>query len=282
MVTIDQVVSALVYLLCAFAVFLVGKWIYDKLHPRFVLREELLVRDNLALALAMVGYYLGLVIAIGGVLEGTSYGLIEGLLDIFFYGLIAVILLNISALLNDKVILRHFDNQKEIIDDQNVGTGVIEAGNHVAVGLIVYGAISGEGGDLLTAAAFWLIGQAVLILTGVLYNVMTPFDIHDEIEKDNVAVGVAFSGALIALGNIIRISIEGDFVSWSQNLAECGGFTLFGLLLLPVVRWVTDKILLPGHRLSDELVNQEKPNVGAGAIEAMSYVAASFLLGWVA
>ena len=53
-VTIDQIASALVYLLCAFAVFLVGKWTYDKLHPRFVLSEELLVRDNLALALAIV------------------------------------------------------------------------------------------------------------------------------------------------------------------------------------------------------------------------------------
>ncbi len=280
--TIDQVSSALVYLLCAFAVFLVGKWTYDKLHPRFVLREELLVRDNLALALAVVGYYFGLVIAIGGVLEGPSYGLLEGLLDVFFYGLIAVVLLNISAILNDKIILHKFDNQKEIIDDQNVGTGVIEAGNHIAVGLIVYGAISGEGGDLLTAAAFWLLGQGVLILTGMIYNLITPFDIHEQIEKDNVAVGVAFSGALIAVGNIIRISVEGDFVSWSQNLFEFGGFVLFGLLLLPVVRWVTDKVLLPGHRLSDELVNQEKPNVGAGAVEAFSYVAASFLLGWVA
>ena len=75
--TIDQIASALVYLLCAFAVFLVGKWAYDKLHPRFVLREELLVRDNLALALAIVGYYLGLVLAIGGVLEGPSHGLLE-------------------------------------------------------------------------------------------------------------------------------------------------------------------------------------------------------------
>ncbi len=280
--TIDQVASALVYLLCAFAVFLVGKWTYDKLHPRFVLREELLVRDNLALALAIVGYYLGLVIAIGGVLEGPSHGLLEGLLDIFFYGLISVVLLNISAFLNDKIILRKFDNQKEIIDDQNVGTGVIEAGNHIAVGLIVYGAISGEGGDLLTAAAFWLFGQGVLILTGMIYNLITPFDIHEEIEKDNVAVGVAFSGALIAVGNIIRIGIEGDFVSWSYNLFEFGSFVLFGLLLLPVVRWITDKVLLPGHRLSDELVNQEKPNVGAGAVEAFSYVGASFLLGWVA
>ena len=280
--TIDQIASALVYLLCAFAVFLVGKWAYDKLHPRFVLREELLVRDNLALALAIVGYYLGLVLAIGGVLEGPSHGLLEELLDIFFYGLISVVLLNISSFLNDKIILRKFDNQKEIIDDQNVGTGAIEAGNHIAVGLIVYGAISGEGGDLLTAAAFWLLGQGVLILTGMIYNLITPFDIHEEIEKDNVAVGVAFSGALIAVGNIIRIGIEGDFVSWSYNLFEFGGFVLFGLLLLPVVRWITDKVLLPGHRLSDELVSQEKPNVGAGAVEAFSYVAASFLLGWVA
>ena len=51
-------------------------------------------------------------------------------------------------------------------------------------------------------------------------------------------------------------------------------------VVLPLVRIVTDKVLIPGVKLNDELVAQEKPNVGAGAIEAFSYVAASMLVGW--
>ena len=232
------------------------------------------------LALAVVGYYFGLVIALGGVLSSDSEGLVVDLIDIFLYGLIAIVLLNVSIWINDKVILRNFDNVKEIIDDQNPGTGIVEGANHIAVGMIMYGAMSGEG-DVVTGATFWILGQIVLIIAGMVYARILPFDLHAEIEKDNFAVGIAFAGVLVAIGNVIRIGAAGDFVSWYVNLTTFGGFVLFGLVMLPVVRFVTDKLLLPGENLSDELVNQEKPNVGAAAIEAFSYIGASFLLGWV-
>jgi hypothetical protein len=37
---------------------------------------------------------------------------------------------------------------------------------------------------------------------------------------------------------------------------------------------------LPGRKLTDEIINQEKPNVGAGLIEAFAYVAAAILITW--
>ncbi|HFE64500.1 MAG TPA: DUF350 domain-containing protein [Caldithrix sp.] len=279
--TIDQIVSALVYLISVFILFLIGKWVYDKLNPRFVLRVQLVEKDNVAVALAVVGYYLGLVFAVGGVLEGPSAGILEDLIDIFFYGIAAIVLLNLSGFINDKIVLYKFDNVKEIIEDRNAGTGAVLAGNYIAIGLIVSGAISGEGGDLITAAAFWILGQVILIIAGFLYNLITPFDVHAEIEKDNVAVGVSFAGMFIAIGNVIRIGLAGDFVSWQYNLLQLFGFVVFGLIMLPVLRWVTDKMLLPGVKLTDELVNQETPNIGAAAIEAIAYIAASFLIGWV-
>ncbi len=279
--TLDEVITGIIYLIAVFILFFLGKFVYDKLNRRFVLREELVKKDNLALALSVFGYYFGLVIALGGVLSGESAGWIDDLFDIFYYGIISIILLNISIFINNKIILSKFDNIKEIIEDQNAGTGMVEAGNHIAMGLIIYGAMSGDTGDLITAGAFWLLGQFVLIVAGAVYNWITPFDIHEQIEKDNVAVGVAFAGALIAIGNVIRIGAAGDFISWSENLSTFFGFVAFGLIMLPIVRWATDKILLPGEKLTDELVNQEKPNVGAAVIEAMSYIAASFLLGWV-
>ena len=107
---------------------------------------------------------------------------------------------------------------------------------------------------------------------------MTSFDLHEQIENDNTAVGLAFAGVLIGFGNIIRLAGDGDFVSWTQSLSEFGYYAIMGLILLPLVRMFTDKVLLPGARLSDELV-QDVPNVGAGAIEATMYLAASVLIG---
>jgi uncharacterized membrane protein YjfL (UPF0719 family) len=279
--TLDQIVSAIVYLIAVFIIFFVGKFVFDITNPKFRLKEELVERDNFALSLAITGYYLGLIFVIGGILVGPSAGLIDDLFDIFFYGVFAILFLSISNFLNDKLILYKFNNVKEIIDDQNAGTGAIVAGNYIANGLILFGAFSGEGGDLITAVVFWLLGQIGLILVGLIYNLITPYNIHEHIEKDNVAVGVAFGGMLVAIGNVIRIGIEGDFISWEQNLVQFAGFLAVAVILLPVIRLATDKILLPGQNLTDELVNQEKPNVGAGVIEAFSYVAASFILGWI-
>lgn len=277
---LDQVITALIYLVSSYVLFYLGKLAYDKLHPHFVLRDELVKKDNFALALSVFGYYLGLIIALGGTLSGESAGWISDLFDIFYYGIVSIILLNISAVINDKIILRKFDNEKEIITDHNAGTGIVEGAHHIATGLIIYGAMSGQG-DLITGLAFWLLGQLVLIVAGLLYNAITPFDIHQEIERDNVAVGVAFAGVIIAIGNLIRVGSSGDFISWPENLGTFFGFVAFGLVLLPIIRFVADKVLLPGETLTHELVQQERPNVGAAAIEAFAYIGASFLIGWV-
>jgi len=280
--SLNDITTSLIYLLAVFVLFALGKVVYDKINHRFELRHELLEKDNLAFATTLVGYYLGLIFALGGVIVGPSVGtLVDDLLDLVIYGVVVIVLLNLSGWINDRLILYRFDNEKEIITDQNVGTGAVEGASYLASGLVVFGAISGEGGDLVTAAVFWILGQVVLIVGGLVYQWITPFDLHDEIERDNVAVGVAFAGVLIALGNLVRIGIEGDFVDWRTNLIEFAGVVVFGLVLLPLLRFATDKVLLPGHKLTDELVNQDKPNVGAGLVEAFSYLAASMLIGWV-
>jgi uncharacterized membrane protein YjfL (UPF0719 family) len=278
--TIYQIFSTVVYLIAIIIIFLIGKLIYDRLHPRFKLKEQLIEKDNFAVALAVTGYYLGLIFVIGGSIVGPSAGLIEDLIDIFFFGLVAIILLNIANTINDKLILYKFDNVKEIIDDQNAGTGVIVAAIYIANGLILYGAFSGEGGDLVTAVVFWLFSQAALVVIIFIYNLITPFDIHEHIEKDNVAVGVAVAGLIIGLGMIISTAVSGDFISWTYNFYQFGSYLLVSIILLPILRLIGDKILLPGRKLTDELVNQEKPNVGAGLIEGFVYVAAAFIIGW--
>jgi uncharacterized membrane protein YjfL (UPF0719 family) len=114
----------------------------------------------------------------------------------------------------------------------------------------------------------------------LVYNLITPYDIHHEIEADNVAAGVSLAGALVAMGAIIGLAAEGDFESWSQNLPIYLAYAVSGLVLLPLVRLITDKVLLPTVKLTDEIAGQEKPNIGAAYIEAFSYVSAAFIIYW--
>lgn len=278
------VYDAVVYIAVAFAIFLIGKFVYQLLHPSFKVKEELVKKDNFAFAVAHVGYYIGLLFSIGSAIVGPSNGLVNDIIDIAVYGLLAIVLLNISIFLSDYLILRNFSIRKEIIEDQNAGTGIVEGAVSVASGLIIFGAVSGESGDMLfgilTAVVFWAFGQVALIITTRIYNWITPYNLHEHIEKDNVAVGVGFAGAIIAIANLIRFGLVGDFDGWMPTFTEAGFELLVGIVLLPVMRLITDKILLPGERLTDEIINQEKPNVGAALVEAFAYIGGSVLITW--
>lgn len=276
--------ETVVYLAVSFALFFLGKIAYGAFHPKIKIKHELVVKDNLAFSIAHVGYFIGLICVIGGVLIGPSKGLFIDVRDITVYGLLAIILLNVSTLVNDKFILPKFSVEKEIVEDQNSGTGAVEAGNAIASGLIIHGALLGESNNMVfglyTAVVFWLIGQVLLLITAKIYNMMISYNIHEHIEKDNVAVGIGFSGTLIAIGNLIGFAIREEFESWSISLVSIGIIFVSGLILLPVVRFITDKVLLPGAKISDEIVNQEKANIGAALIEAFAYIGGSVLITW--
>ena len=277
---LDNLISAAILLIVFFIFFFVGKVVNDLLHREYKLNFELVEKDNAALALALVGYYFGLVLALGGTIVGPSAGLIEDLTDLVIYGILSIVLLNISWFLCDKLILYKFKVSEELIRDHNQGTGAVSAGISIASGFIIYGAVSGEGGNIWTVLGFWVLGQVILILAGLVYELITPYSIHEEIEKDNVAAGVSFAGALVAIGVIIGLAGEGDFTAWSVDLPVYIGFAILGLILLPIIRLLTDKVLLPTVKLSDEISAQEKPNLGAAYIEAFSYIAAAFIISW--
>ena len=277
---VQDLIATGIYLISAFVLFWLGKLVKDLTTTSYSVREELVEKDNVALGVAMAGYYFGLVMAIGGTLSGPSQGLENDLFDIGIYGLLAIILLNLSRLVNDGLILHGFKIRDELIDDQNAGTGAVIAASYIATGLVIFGAVSGEIGGIVTTVVFWALGQAALVLAGLVYEWITPYSIHDEIEKDNVAAGVAFAGALVGIGIIVFHASAGNFISWEVNLQDFAIEVVAGLILLPIVRFIADVILLPGQKLTNEIANQEHPNLGAGFIEATSYVGASFLIVW--
>jgi len=281
---IITIAEAFAYILAAFVLFFIGKVVYDLIHKKIDIKAELVEKDNFAFSIAHTGYLIGLLLAIGSSIVGPSNGLLTDLIDMAVYSGVSIVLLNLSILICDKIILHKFSVYKEIIQDRNEGTGVVEGAVAVASGLIIFGAVSGESGGILhgiqTAVVFWAIGQFVLIATAKIFDKTLSYDLLGEIEKDNIAVGVSFAGILIAIANIVRFAISGDFIGWTEQFTNIGIDLLLGLLLLPLVRLLADKILLPGRKITEELVHQEKPNVGVALIEAFAYIGGSVLLTW--
>lgn len=282
---LDNVIYALIYLAAVFILFYAGKVVYQLFHRQLNVNYELVENDNFAFSVAYVGYFIGLLLAIGSAVIGESNGLWIDLTDVAIYGILAIILLNFSIIITDKIILNKFHVKDEIVRQKNIGTGIIEGTVGISTGLIILGAIVGEGsgvgGPVVTALLYWVLGQIILLITAKVYNIITPYDIHEHIKNGNIAVGIGFAGALIAIANLIRFALMHDFESWSVTLQEVAVNVGIGLLFLPLVRFLTDKILLPGQNLTDEIVNQKHPNNGAALVESFAYIGGSILITWV-
>lgn len=261
--------------------------------------EQLTGKDNPALGLSMTGYYLGVVIVFLGVLQDSgegqesyriaAYG--ADLLEVFLYSLGGIVLLNLSRVVVDKVILTRFSTHKEIIEDRNTGTGAVECANYVASGLIIAGALNGdimldspeylESGipwwlGAWTAGAFFILGEAGLFLFTWVYQRFTKYDIHDEIEKDNVAAGVALGGNMVAIAIILLKGLKGDFVGWPENVSTFAVYAVAGCILLFLVRWVADRVMLPGATFDEEIARDR--NINAAWIESALVIGAACII----
>lgn len=283
-IDINSLVHSLGYILTAFMIFYLGKLIYSLLNSKINITHELVEKDNFAFILSYVGYFIGLVIILGGAIIGESIDFYTDLIHIATYSIIGIVLLHISILISNKLILPKFDIKKEIIDDKNEGTGVIEACIYIANALILHGALIGESDSflegILTFISYWFIGNIMLIIAAKIFTLWIRFDVHDYIEKDNVAVGISFGGAILAIGIVIMNALMDPFIDWTTTLIDVSLQTILGIILLPIMRFLTDKVLLPGRKLTDEIINQEKPNIGAGLLEAFAYVGSAILITW--
>lgn len=252
------------------ALLFVARFFKDLLTP-YKLGEELTTKDNLAVGLSVGGYYLGVLIVCIGPLKTPPAETIQepvlwrDLLVTGGYVLLGIVLLNLARIIVDKALLRRFSTTKEIIQDANAGTGAVEGGAYIASGLVVAAALSGRGGGPHTTIAFVLLGMLAMVIYGHVYMAVCRYDVHDEIEKDNVAAGVALGLNLVAMGVILVGAIAGDFKSWAYDLTRFGAFWIVGTVLLLVLRFLVDFALLPGARMDKEI--KEDRNVNAAWIE---------------
>ncbi len=284
--TLEFFPRGLVYVALGLVVLVLAKFSKD-LMTRYRIDQEIVQKRNLAAAVGLAGYFLAVVLVfVGAVFQPFTPGVSDGLgfnrefgedvLRVFLYSLAGIVALNLVSIVLDRLVLYKFDVQKEIAEDQNVGTGAVQFGMNVAIGLVIAGAISGEGGGPDTSLAFFGMGLVVLILFAFFYDLTTPFGIHEEIEKDNAAVGIALGGNLIAMGIVTLKAVFGNFPGWGPGIAEFLTFAVLGFVLLYVLRLLIDLLLLPTIKVSNELAAER--NVGVAFIEGSVVIGSALIL----
>ncbi len=266
----------------AFVMLLIAKQCLDILTP-FKVDEQMTAKDNPAFGLSLVGYYLGVLIIICGASHGEY---VEGMplwkqlaIDAG-WAAGGIALLNFSRLMLDKAAFPKFSTRKEIIEDRNVGMGAIEFGTYIGSALVIAGAIHGDSGDIVSSLVFYGVGQLSLIVLVLIYEWITPYSFSAEIEKDNVAAGIAFSGSVIAVGILMLRGATVPFESYQVNLTSFAYYVAAALVLVVIGRWAIDLVLLPGRTLSQEIV--EDQNVNAGYLEGGLLIGFAGLMSFVA
>jgi uncharacterized membrane protein YjfL (UPF0719 family) len=243
--------------------------------------KQLFVKDNHAVGIAVAGYYIGILIALTGVLAGPSLGLKIDMRDCAVYGILAILFQNIAGWSADKFILKEFNIDDELIRDKNKGTAWSLFGIYFATGMVVRGSIMGGTSEivpgLVSALVYFILSQLVLILSSYFYRLITAYDFHKEIEDDNVAAGLAFGGFVAAVGVIIGHA-SGDSLTL-PDIAMFFSWTVVGLLLL----WGTEKIvvkyiLVPGHNVSEEIQVDRNENASWMLVVGYQAVAWVFVL----
>lgn len=269
-----DLMAAAAFLILYIILFIAAKWTKDLFTP-YKLNHELGEQDNFAVALTMGGYYLAITLVFAALLSGPSVYLQSDLLTVAMYSVLSILLLNVTRWINDKCILRAFCNIERLTKEHDAGVGAIQFSVYTATGLIASGAISGDGA-MITFFVFFALGQFVLILASFIYQALSPFDLHAELAEKNTAVGLAFGGSLIALSLIIMNGVSGDFIDWQLDLISFAISAVLGLVLLPILQIIMDRLVIPGKSLRQEIKTDK--NVGAGFLEGIIAICFALIL----
>ena len=271
-----------VYVVVSIVLLVVAKFA-NGLLGGYALDRELTEKDNKSVAVSLGGFVIALCLIIHGVMtsppdasvaEDATW--VNDLVNTSIWVSIGCLLLLLNRLIADKILLPRFSNKRELVEDRNVGVGFVQAGSYVATALVIRATVGSEGSgtfiEELGLTGIWFVASQVLLLAyGFLYQRVTRYDMHEELRTENHGVGVAFAGNVIAYGMLI-----GYYVNNYDSLLGllCWAGVAAGMLF--IIRVGTDKLLLPGRKLDDELA--EDKNWGAGVIEACVAIGAAFII----
>lgn len=123
---------------------------------------------------------------------------------------------------------------------------------------------------LIETAGYFSVVVLCLVVSMVLFEVVTKYKNWEEIKKGNVAVALATGGKILGVCNIFRYSIERH-----NSLFEMLGWGLFGFVLL-IIAYFLYEFLTPHFNVDKEIAED---NRSVGFISFTISLGLSFVIG---
>ena len=268
----NSVYASLIYIFLSSFLLYIAKVMFNKFS--FFNIEDRIKQKDFTSIIVFCGYILGITFVLIGAFVGPSAKLLRyDLLMYFAYGVLGIFLMNLSGVIADKVMLSKFSNAKEILEDKNMGTAAVHCAFYITTGLIVAACVNGEFGGFVSSVIYYILGMIFLFIFLKIYDLLTPYSIHAELEKDNYAVGIALAGNIIAIGLILAKATLGDVSDIHRNIILYFVDLASIVLLLPGIRYLLGNIIF--RNINQELKNN---NVAAGLIEFSGIICFAFII----
>ena len=123
---------------------------------------------------------------------------------------------------------------------------------------------------IVETAGYFSVVILCLVVTMVLFEIVTKYKNWEEVKKGNVAVALATGGKILGVCNIFRYSIERH-----NTLGEMIGWGMFGFILL-IIAYFLFEFLTPKFNVDEEIA---KDNRSVGFISLTISVGLSFVIG---
>lgn len=123
---------------------------------------------------------------------------------------------------------------------------------------------------LVETAGYFSVVVLCLIVSMVIFEIVTKYKNWEEIKKGNLSVAMATGGKIFGVSNIFRYSIEQH-----NSLGEMIGWGIFGFTLL-IFAYILFEFLTPKFKVDEEI---EKDNRSVGFISLTISVGLSFVIG---
>lgn len=245
--------------------------------------SELSKKDNYAFGLSFAGgaYAFSLIIAASVAGEPADSWVNEAM-NLVMYGVVGLVLLKIGSIIFDVFIFDRFSVKKEVLNE-NLGAGIVQMGNFVALGIIVAASISwveSETYDGLLIVVFNFIAAQLTLLVVTRIRARIYMSRHnnerlqDAIAGGNYALAVRYSGHIIAAA--IAISSVGSIIPYfgdapwiSASFWFLGG--LITAIIVTILAGLAGKVILHGINTVQEV--DEQKNYGVAMIEAVIFIA---------
>jgi uncharacterized membrane protein YjfL (UPF0719 family) len=276
METLADILKSLGYGLLAMALCWLARLIYAVNPARGKLDWQLLSSKSPAAAAAAGGYFMAVILSLGGPISWASDSFPQGAIDALGFGLFALLLLNASMWAADKTYLKGLGLDRRI-KEGSLGAGLVRGAHEAALGLVILGASWGESGGIVIMSAFWLLGQLLLAAAVKIYFKAAKFNLAAELDKDNTAAAFSAAGIITGLGLIAWESLSGPFLGWVPSVAQTVLYYAAGAAGIAVFRAAADLVLLPGATFRAEVL---KGNLAVGVMDASLTAGIAVLLTW--